>query len=784
MKKLLFILLSIFIQIICFSQDYNALNSKYWYYRSRLRNDFMLVGSGPGCSIPMEERGLYYRPSESSSGPFTFPDPWNGESAQWGDAMGELGYYIGVLATEYKLLELNGQETDSVRLELFYAMDALNRMDYWAETAFSQATSTVHAPTINGFMVRDDVPSNFIDNNFKHFNYFGNKGFCSKIKINNLAGSSGTHAIKTGGHWDGIVYRENYGGAYISQDNWYNCLVGLALVRKLLPNPSTYNTMNFKDGTSNINQEAFAIALRVQDYFKRYAFWELTYPAGNLIGSNDGGIAYGYSFPHSEALNKMDKNKWGYFSFQPSLSFDNWCEFDNWRKDGNAFVVAWKNVFVIPLQSLIWFITPHTSGNLGGLLPAVPLATTFFSPVLGTLGSPEFVYKAAMSFATNKQDVETMTLNLSAVCNCDYNYRGNTTKQHMQVHVNKFNQFAPALLRMVLHGYENCDPYTTFDQGYFDGAVSLCNSAPCEGPFRFNDVYGVSQASVNPEWSSTSRLDHPKRLYPEANDFPGEYNGLDYMLYHNLVSLLAIEKDGVNPYDSKRMVDFGRRHITTNYPLTIGTIAWGSNTNPAIIKSFEFITLDNTINTNAVVTALAGKEIVFGPGFSSVLPNMFTAAIQQFTCSEIMGNPLFNGLNAREGGKPNNSNGVIYPDLGATSYEQKQTTALDEDVNTSSNTNTGLVYVDNFLKTQNSLGSNINASIAPNPNNGVSKLFITQPNLVKQIEVIDQLGKTLLTIETTSFTNDINLSNYGKGVYSVILKGADGDVMVKKIIVQ
>lgn len=39
----------------------------------------------------------------------------------WGDATSYLGYYIGVLATEYYLLQQNGQRTDSVKHELFFA---------------------------------------------------------------------------------------------------------------------------------------------------------------------------------------------------------------------------------------------------------------------------------------------------------------------------------------------------------------------------------------------------------------------------------------------------------------------------------------------------------------------------------------------------------------------------------------------------------------------------------------------------------------------------------------
>jgi len=35
-----------------FSQDAQENMNKYWYYRFRLLNDFMLVGDCQGCSLP------------------------------------------------------------------------------------------------------------------------------------------------------------------------------------------------------------------------------------------------------------------------------------------------------------------------------------------------------------------------------------------------------------------------------------------------------------------------------------------------------------------------------------------------------------------------------------------------------------------------------------------------------------------------------------------------------------------------------------------------------------
>ena len=71
-----------------FTQNPQQNLRKYWFCRNRLINDFMLVGDCQGCSIPAKNRG-----------------DANQITLKWSDATIDLGWYIGVLATEYKLLK-------------------------------------------------------------------------------------------------------------------------------------------------------------------------------------------------------------------------------------------------------------------------------------------------------------------------------------------------------------------------------------------------------------------------------------------------------------------------------------------------------------------------------------------------------------------------------------------------------------------------------------------------------------------------------------------------------
>ena len=120
----LFLLFSTTI-IYCQTSTYPSLYKKYWYFKSRLNNDFVKVGTNDGESIPFNQRGL-------------FSTSFTNQNAELfvGDGTSTLGYYIAVLATECKLLAQNNQDTKKTIHELFCALNAVNRLDYVAETYF------------------------------------------------------------------------------------------------------------------------------------------------------------------------------------------------------------------------------------------------------------------------------------------------------------------------------------------------------------------------------------------------------------------------------------------------------------------------------------------------------------------------------------------------------------------------------------------------------------------------------------------------------------------------
>ncbi len=143
---------------------------KYWYYRYRLTEEFVITGMAPayceasGLSIPAACAKHYHKTDPQLS------MYWLENSVQ------VLGYYIGVLATELKLLYFYGQPYANTQQELYYAMKAYERLDRNCEGLFYPRINT-GCPgngNLNGLFCRDDVPKEFL------YDGFGNESFRDK----------------------------------------------------------------------------------------------------------------------------------------------------------------------------------------------------------------------------------------------------------------------------------------------------------------------------------------------------------------------------------------------------------------------------------------------------------------------------------------------------------------------------------------------------------------------------------------------------------------------------
>lgn len=285
-KYLCFLIM--FITLTTVAQDANFNLKKYWYLRWRLKNYFMVIGEGSGKSLPAGIRraygtdlvnGIYYEGSIKLS---------------FGDAPNYLGTYIGVLATEYKLLSDNNQSTAGTLEELYYALKAVIRLDNCeAQYPWNQQNNI-----LNGACSRGDVPTDFaqtyknqLNKNLPWFDFDNNKGDPNlEMQINSHADSDDSIAK----HW-----------SMMSQDHISSILVGLALVKKYVPDNISYNGFW-------LTAEAKAITKRFMTYMAS-SFFKLKYPDGTLIPNDVGGDAWVYAYGFIHAAIYIDPTNISYY---------------------------------------------------------------------------------------------------------------------------------------------------------------------------------------------------------------------------------------------------------------------------------------------------------------------------------------------------------------------------------------------------------------------------------------------------------------------------------------
>lgn len=155
MKKLLFLAGMLFIPWVVTAQNDVENLQKYWKFRNKFKEKYIRIGEAPGESLPAW-----------TINPTVCIDNLNNDGTgygemHWGDGMIHQGYYIGFLATEYRLLKNNNQDVKGVLNELFFALNAINRVDRIAEDALENIYEMQLSPNLNGYYIREDVEEDF-----------------------------------------------------------------------------------------------------------------------------------------------------------------------------------------------------------------------------------------------------------------------------------------------------------------------------------------------------------------------------------------------------------------------------------------------------------------------------------------------------------------------------------------------------------------------------------------------------------------------------------------------
>jgi len=227
-----------------YSQSPQENLAKYWKYRERLKN-FVVVGDCQGCSLPaknIDGNGVYH---------------WNDETIL-------LGQYIGMLALEYRILANNSSDLTNTKKELFYAIEAFNRLDYKAES-YWRIPENVQSGDLNGFFIRDDVPSDFFTTRYDDGN--GEKPIIEYLQEGLVPSERDEYDCKEidSGFRDGEELRRD-GPIEESLDQVVDLYLGFALVASQVPVDDNYPNHQFLDGETSFVHEVQKISQRILNH--------------------------------------------------------------------------------------------------------------------------------------------------------------------------------------------------------------------------------------------------------------------------------------------------------------------------------------------------------------------------------------------------------------------------------------------------------------------------------------------------------------------------------------
>ena len=818
---------SILIFIIIFSSyklrsqsDDEGNQQKYWYYRSRLTNDFLKIGMGPGESIPFNERAVTQTGDPRTSNP-----PANKANGfKSGDALSAIGLYIGVLATEYALLTKNNQPTDSVRHELFCALNSINRIDHISEPLWAYAGGTT--VPLNGFMVRSDIPCDFIRENYTHFNYYNqgtfmasdnlpfpispsqDRGFASIINtgqfklgstMTNDGGASGSEFCDI----TNSVNPESPDKNTMSQDHVISLLVGLSLVNKFVDFgavdlDNNGNPVVFPFEMSNetrIKQEARNIAERLANLFGSSQFWNLVNPVTHQV-VNPGGITtftqYGIAesfcqvagFPHASdpyiplinsnlslfpascAITTIFPVKlfgfpiWDFWIYLPSIQI--------WGQNA--------------INNLVFKTELLSTGSSGWQFGSIDVADQVCGWVQNNICAGigwDWLQETCQEITnftchTVQVPVPAFTDNTESFISYEVNSSGYFNRQ------GQFN--TSGLIDAPLRYFALFGKGTRYEN-YLDGVQNILNSAPCEGPYNFG-----FNARPNFEWTSDSRLELPNRRqsFDETDPPvgpPGEYNGLDYMLIENLYRLVSpTNYDVFNLSD--RLINF-----TLPTPF-VGLGPACTAPNHCEIGAFETITADNTVLNTANLDYRAGKWIKFKSNFHVQNGANFHAFVEPFNCAFSQGNY------GRVASTHNRTLTSSYGEMGIypTTYDSAISHAFNNQQNRiykPANQTFGSFSLINSptVKTDSSRSLPEYSMLAfPVPSRGIVNIKFEIPkhqNIL--LELVNETGERVYSEKFTTkgkITTSRDFSLYGKGIFLLRYISDRGELQSQKLIIE
>lgn len=290
--KLLLILLLFLADTTIYAQsDFDNLK-KYWHYKDRFlgtdgMGGFIDLGLGQGQSIPASARNI----------DCDCMDNWQLQNSKtprhkgtglikWGDATVHQGYYLALLAMEYKNTKDAGANTRPIEQELYYALKAYERIDKTAEVTLGLE------PQLNGFFLRDDIPVDFYKDSSAYTQWRFEHPLRGGYQCVGSDYCKGTRAVD--------------GGSYISQDQVTSLLFGFAFVKKFAGDVAYYEAPDEKFGDMAMLYTHLIVS------YMRSQNWKLKSPDGKKVSNRWGGDARAFSVLFAAAAERITEGKYDY----------------------------------------------------------------------------------------------------------------------------------------------------------------------------------------------------------------------------------------------------------------------------------------------------------------------------------------------------------------------------------------------------------------------------------------------------------------------------------------
>lgn len=760
---------------------------KYWKHRSQL-DEFILRGEGinaatvHGSYLPAEHRRevikcgkdvhagsnlSHFTETYWSDLSFTEDEPKCGGLNIGADATSYLGWYIGVIATEYRLRMNHGTgiEPQEILKELWSALEAYERLDRMAETVLG------YSPNLNGYFLRDDVIFNLPtrDDNGNGEPNFPGIGcaigkFEWKIAMN---GSSAIYNDFANDPYDVSVTDENAYDNSPSGDQIKCLLMGLALVKACVDPEATVNGQSVRLKAQNIAHLIGKYA-KSRDYQMKNANGNSNAGTTNLLTA---------SYPMAETINWITENNNQDLDLnQDGILGD---ALGNYHDDIAPGVGApsfepstrglWKTLWrELIRQYAIYYTDPLPNWPPGGELCAYD--------ALAWIATPSFPAAAVLLPIETMETVNGSCWNLEEPAHLNSVFMNAAiSNKWMQ---SEFRDAADEvgmeiypLLSDVLYNQDNmryeCKAKCKqmIDLAPCDYFYSCDASTNCYQPKSVSDggaqnpVCGRVYTPGTTGWQSTNRYEHKNEA--EHGNHNCKHNGLDFLLLYNLYHLKYPEE--LPTYYTNTYSGFIHDHLDYPRPdgyLNVGGVdIWQScsecEENNGRIWSNGDIWVNSTISAPEVTTIVgpgeleettfigdveyrAGEEITFFSGFEVTNGASMHAYIDPFECES----------------------GVLQRLAQEEEEHEDMQASVDREVRTT------IVHESDF-------------GVYPNPNTGS---FTITGSALQQVMITDATGKLVRQLNGGARTQ-LQIEGLSSGLYLVRAQMVDGSVENAKVVV-